>query len=270
MMRVMVRTTIAACAAATLAACDSAGGPQMGTVRLYLTDAPLAGVANATVWISRAEIVGGSGGPFLISDTDQEFDLLALQGGVTAYLGDATIPVGDYAQLRLIVDSARLTLEAGQTFDDGSSEKTLFVPSGMQTGIKVTFAPPVHVAPGVTSLVADFDVSRSFVFQGPPGGPHSVSFKPVIHATAMDVAGSISGTVTPASANATLFAIVQGTTDTVASAAADGTSGAYTLHFLPPADYTVAAVATGFQPAAQNVTVAASQQVTGVDFTLVP
>jgi hypothetical protein len=181
---------------AALAACDSSTGAGMGTVRLLLTDAP-AGVASATVWISRAELIPGN---VLITDfggVSTEYDLLALQGGVTALLGEALIPVGDYAQLRLIVDSARVVLEAPLLFEDGSSEKTLTVPSGLQTGIKVDFSGPVHVEPGVTMLVADFDVDRSFVFQGPPQGPKSVSFKPVIHATVADIAGSIAGTVNP-------------------------------------------------------------------------
>ena len=45
---------------------------------------------------------------------------LALQGGVTAALGSAEIPVGTYTQLRLIVDSAQVTLKAPITFTSGS------------------------------------------------------------------------------------------------------------------------------------------------------
>lgn len=265
----LVALSLAAIAA--LAACEGSTDTSVGTARLYLTDMPLPGLASATVWISRAELIGADGGPQLVTDMDQQHDLLTLQNGVTALLGEATIPVGSYVQLRLIVDSARVTLADGRTFADGSSERTLSVPSGMETGIKVNFAGPVLVSPGVTSLVADFDVARSFVFQGPRDQPTSVLFRPVIHATVMDVAGSIAGVVTPNTANATLYAITQGTTDTVATAAADPNTGAYQLHFLPPGTYRVAAVATGFQPAAHDdVQVGPAQHVTGVDFTLVP
>jgi hypothetical protein len=255
-----------------LTSCDSATNTRMGTVRLYLTDAP-ADVAAATVWISRAELMPGH---VLISDfggVSTDFNLLALQNGVTALLGEALIDVGDYDQLRLIVDSARVTLQAPLTFEDGSTEQSLSVPSGMQTGIKVNFAGPVHVEPGVTVLVADFDVDRSFVFQGPPGGPKSVSFKPVIHATVADVAGSIAGTVDPEAARATagLAAVLASdATDTVATTTplADGS---YILRYLPPGTYNVLVKATGFQAAtAANVEVGQAQQVTGIDFTLVP
>jgi len=246
-----------------LAACD-ATAPRVGTVKLYLTDAPSPAIAGAEVWISRAELVPG----IVVADTPSHYDLLALQGGVTALLGSATTPVGDYAQLRLVVDSARITLAPGTTFADGTSERVLQVPSGMQTGIKVSFAVPVHVASGETVLVADFDVSRSFVFQGPPGAPNGCLFKPVIHATVMDVAGSIAGTSLPVAARGKLFAIMG--TDTVATTLADALTGAYTLRFLPPGAYTVADSAVGYQVATQAVTVGPAQHLTAVDFTLVP
>jgi uncharacterized protein DUF4382 len=249
-----------------LAACEGTG-PAVGTVHLHLTDAPAPDIASATVWISRAELIPGGAGGVVVTDVPQVFDLLSLQGGVTALLGTATIPVGDYSQLRLIVDSARITLGGGATFADGSSEAVLIVPSGMQTGIKVNLSGPVHVAPGETNVVIDFDVARSFVFQGgsPPSG---ASFKPVIHASAMDVTGSISGTSLPVEARGKLLAIMG--TDTVARSLADTLTGSYTLHFLPPGTYTVADSAVGFQVATQVVVVGPAQQVTGVNFTLVP
>ncbi len=67
---------------------------------------------------------------------------------------------------------------------------------------------------------------------------------------------------------ATLFAIIG--VDTLSTATAD-TAGAYTLAGLLPGSYTVAAGATGFQPAqVDSVAVMASEAVVGVDFTLSP
>jgi len=262
----MTRPTVAALAALfAVAACHE--GPQLGHVTVRLTNAPNPGIASAVVWVSRVSLVGG-GGPVDISTTPAQYDLLSLQGGVTALLGSSLIPVGDYEQLRLVVDSARITLAGSATFSDGSNTRTLKVPSGMQSGIKVNFGGPVHVAPGQTTLVVDFDASRSFVFTGSGASPTGALFKPVLHAMALDVAGSVSGVVAPETANATLFAIT-GASDTVASTAADG-SGAYTLMFLPPASYTISASATGFTTATQPVTVGAAQHVTGVNFTLAP
>jgi hypothetical protein len=262
----MTRSTIAGLVALlALAACNE--GPQLGRVSVRLTDAPNPGIASATVWVSRVDLVGGDSA-VNITITPAQYDLLSLQGGVTALMGSSLIPVGDYEQLRLIVDSASITLAGGATFSDGSDTRTLKVPSGMQTGIKVNFGGPVHVAPGQTTLIVDFDASRSFVFTGAGSSPTGAMFKPVIHATAQDVAGSVSGTVLPDTAHAHLFAIA-GASDTVASTAADST-GAYTLLFLPPGTYTIAAAATGFTTATQSVTVGNAQHVTGVNFTLVP
>src|SRR5260370_21487162 len=207
------RTIAVVVALFAFAACHE--GPQLGPVSVRLTDAPNPGIASAVVWVSRVSLVGG-GAHVDISTTPAQYDLLSLQGGVTALLGSALIPVGDYEQLRLVVDSARITLAGSATFSDGSNTRTLRVPSGMQTGIKVNFGGPVHVAPGQTSLVVDFDASRSCVFTGSGASPTGALFKPVLHATAQDVAGSVRRLLPPATTHPRLFAIM-GPSDTVPS-----------------------------------------------------
>jgi uncharacterized protein DUF4382/carboxypeptidase family protein len=242
-----------------------------GTVTVRLSDAPSDDLQSATVYISEVTVQGSgaSAEEEVISSTKASFDLLTLQGGVTAALGTAEVPSGTYHQIRLLVDSARVVLKAGHTFTDGTNTAKLTVPSGSQTGIKVNISPPIQVTSGETVLVVDFDVSQSFVFQGPHDHPNSISFKPVIHATAIDVAASISGTVTPLAVNAAVYAI-QGT-DTAATAFPSATTGAYTLRFLAPGSYTVAVKATGFQIAiSAGVTVGNAEAKTGVNFVLVP
>jgi hypothetical protein len=236
------------------------------TVRL--ADAPGEEIESAVIWVSGVSVVGTDGGVHVISSDTASYELLAFQNGVTAALGSAEIPVGTYSQLRLIVDSAQVTLKSPVTFTSGSPTASLKVPSGSQSGLKVNLG-NVQVTPGETVLVADFDVSRSFVFQGPPGGPKSAIFKPVIHATVMDVAGSISGTVLPAASKAGLFAI-QGL-DTIATASADSMTGVYAIRYLAPGMYTVLARATGYQDGVRDsVLVGNSQAVTGINFTLIP
>jgi len=252
---------------AALAACSGDTGPRMGRITIRLTDAPLAGVGSATVWVSKTYVVGGDSGRITISDTPTQYDLLALQGGVTALLGSALIPVGDYEQLRLVVDSAVITLADGMTFSDGTTSRSLKTPSAGRSGLKVNFGGPVHVAPGETDIVVDFDVSRNFVFLGDRTHPNGVIFTPVLHAVATDVAGSIAGTSMPVEARGHLFAI-QGS-DTVTSALADTVTGAYALLFLAPGTYTVADSAVGYTTGTKTVTVGSSEHVTGVDFTLV-
>jgi hypothetical protein len=137
----------------------------------------------------------------------------------------------------------------------------------MQTGIKVEFGGPVHIQPGQTVLTVDFDVSQSFIITGPTP-PRQVLFKPVLHGVVQDVAGSISGTSSPANVLGRVFAI--NGTDTVGTADADATSGAYTIMFLPPATYTVmdSSTANGHKAPTQTVTVGPGQNVPGVDFTI--
>jgi len=253
------------------AACSDDTAPSdTGTLVVRLTDAPSDDLESATIWVSEVSVNASGGADVIISSTpDVAYDLLDLQNGITATIGTASIPTGTYHQVRLLVDSARVVLKAGHTFSDGTNTAKLLVPSGSQTGIKVNISPPVSVTEGQTVLVVDFDVSQSFVFQGPSDHPNGILFKPVLHATVQDVAASISGTVTPASSNATLYAIVG--IDTVGTAFANTTTGAYTLQFLPPGNYVVGVKATGFQDAVSAAIVLTNAQaLTGVNFVLVP
>ena len=246
-------------------------GSGTGSVDIRLTDAPSDDFDSAIIFVSQVALLpgDGSGGAVIVSNAKTSFDLLTLQNGVTAELGQNTIPTGSYGQVRVIVDSARVVLKNGNTFSDGSTTAILKVPSGSESGLKVNFGTPVQVTAGQTVLLVDFDLSRSFVFQGPPSRPNSVLLKPVIHATAMDVAASISGTITPLTSGAAVFAISG--TDTVQTTFANSTTGTYTLAFLPPGSYIVAAKATGFQVAlTAPITLGNSQVLTGVNLLLVP
>jgi len=246
------------------------GGPSeepTGTVSILLTDAPSDALDSALVYVSQVFLQADSG-RVLLSDTPAVYELLSLQNGTTVEIGAADLPTGEYSQLRLVVDSARAVLRNGMTFQDGSSSATMKVPGGGTSGLKVKYDGAISVGEEAMTLVVDFDVSRSFVFQGPPSSPKSVSLKPVLRATRSDNAGSISGGVTPAEARATLFALGP-ESDTVATALADSITGDYSLTFLPAGTYTVFAAADGYVTSpSQEVAVAQGQAVSGIDFEL--
>lgn len=256
-----------------VAGCGSDSGTT-GQLSVRLTDAPGDYVQTATVWVSSIYLIGGSdttGSRFTITSTPAAYELMSLQNGVTAALGTATVPVADYTQMRLVVDSARVTLKAGITIG-GASTVSLATPSAQRTGIKVNFSGPLHVAAGQTVLIVDFDVARNFVFTGPRGSPNGVSFKPVLHAVVQDIASSIAGTVGPSAAAAlkpSVYAIAG--IDTVASAQADSATGAYILRYLDPrvSPFTVAVAATGYTTQTRSVPLTNAQDATGVNFTLV-
>ncbi len=172
-------------------ACSDTTGPQLSRVRVELTDAPADIIAKADVWISQVYLQGGGdddadgGGRVVLFENSEEplhFDLLTLQDGVTADLtGFVNVDPGSYQGLRLVVDSARVTLIEGVTFADGTDNATLFVPSGSQSGIKVKLDDLVVVAEGESvSILVDFDVYDNFVIQGEhgPGGVRSIIFTP--------------------------------------------------------------------------------------------
>lgn len=293
----MIKAPVAvAVAALAFAACDDAGtglNNQDASVRVLLTDAPSDYIANAWVDIGAVRLLsddGGDGVTIMLTDdaTNGLVDLLELQNAATRELAHRDIEPGTYTQLRLIIESAEVELVEGYTFNDGSTRRSLKVPSGAQSGLKLNLrdagdgSAGVRIAGGETVLVLDFDVSQSFVIQGnpeTPAGINSVIFKPTLRVTAEDVAGSISGTVTAASdtidvEGLTVTAELQDpdlveeyqTTTATATVQEDGT---YTIHFLVPGDYVVTVgVDEGFatDPESIEVDVDESEAETDVDF----
>lgn len=179
-------------AAGLLAGCDGGGQAsfdgQMGTIQVSLTDAPADYIGSAEVVISEAYVVSAVNEErhhlLLPEDGPRTFDLMELRGGLEEFLGEVSVPEDVYSQLRLVVDSATVTLIDGETFGDGSRTRDLFVPSGAQSGIKVALDEPIEAEEGqVTLVVVDFDVNESFVLQGnpeTPAGIKDVLFTPVL------------------------------------------------------------------------------------------
>ena len=111
---------------------------------------------------------GGPGGPSLATpiepgwqtliDAPAVYDLLQLQNGITAALGNAEIPAGSYSQIRLIVSSAEVVI-------DGEHHE-LKIPSGENTGLKLNFDFAMEGAE-TYDLVLDFDAQESVKKAGP-------------------------------------------------------------------------------------------------------
>lgn len=280
-------------------ACEDSTSPANGTGQfsVALTDAPSAMFDEAIVDIGAIQLIG-NGAPVTLTNDGGVHDLLELQNGVMADLATLDIEAGTYHQLRLIVESAEVTLAEGFEFADGTTTRALFVPSGAQTGIKVNLryadaeeeSAGVEISSGETILVVlDMDVEQNFVLQGDPDGPSGlldVLFTPLLRAAVLDVAGSISGNVTYTSAtpaDETEFAAIEAeldestslvleemqTTTVATTAAADGT---YTLWFVSPGTYDVSASATiggtTYSDGPQTVPVGEDEDVTAIDFDL--
>lgn len=271
--------------ALVLGACDNpAGNLDQARVRVELTDAPSDYVAAAVVSIGRIELLSPGAPPLTVVEDGGTYDLLQLQNGVTADLGSIDVEPGTYTQLRMIVESAEITLAEGFTFTDGTTTKRIAVPSGAQTGIKITLTDGesdeagIEIRPGETVLVVDFDVSSNFVMQGDaetPAGIQGFNFTPSLRAVVKDVAGSIAGKVTAPegvaieglSVTATREGAAEDEAPAAALVAADGT---FKINFVAPGTYTVTLPTppTGHTASSVQVTVGDAQHVTGVELTL--
>ena len=138
-LRVFRRTGTLAAMALSGAACSNSTGNDT-QLSVLLTDAPHPLFESANVTIGEISIIPADGAPIVLTSAGGSYDLLQLQDGVTANLATLSIDAGNYVQLRLVVTEASVTLKDGFQFNDGSITKTLVVPSGAQTGIKINLS----------------------------------------------------------------------------------------------------------------------------------
>lgn len=178
---------------------DSTSAENDAMVQIQLTDAAADYIQTANVWISKVYLQGGPGHAadttdaetkgrvYLFNDAARPFqvDLLTLSRGVVKNLTDSVaVPAGSYKQLRIVVDSAKVTLKAGFKFEDGTTTKTLKIPSGSSSGIKVQLPKDLGSEAGsLTVLLADFDADQSLKIQLSSQAANtlkSISLEPVI------------------------------------------------------------------------------------------
>lgn len=179
----------------TLAACSPGENPDpqtTGQAKVVLTDAPASEAESLMVTFGRIELIPAGGDDadrVVIAEGGGSFDVLTLRNGTLAEIGVADVPVGSYAQVRVIVDEATID------FDDGSDPYDVFVPSGAQTGLKISVDPPLVVAEGSTStVILDFDADRAVV-ETPPGSTNYNLVPTGIRAVAQAEAGVVAGVV---------------------------------------------------------------------------
>jgi hypothetical protein len=140
--------------------------PRTGTLALYLTDAPPDAKNITGVYITIGEIQYHLGNQWITCEefeSPQTYNLLELIGGNSTLLGEFTLPVGNYTQIRFILDipemgSAPASYGCYVEFADNST-KPLFAPSGNETGYKAIGRFEVTANETVT-VTADFDVSE--------------------------------------------------------------------------------------------------------------
>jgi len=191
--------------AAVVAACGGGGGGGggTGTLGVSLTDAPACGYDNVWVTVTKVRVHkaegatdGDAGWSEVLVDggAGRRIDLLSLQNGVLADLGQTSLPEGHYTQVRLVLSEAsganQITLTGNPT------PISLDTPSAQQSGLKLKHGFDVAAGEEV-DLVLDFDACKSIVKRG---GQDRYNLKPVVSVLPILV-GSIEGAaVAPAAA----------------------------------------------------------------------
>ena len=263
-------------AVASLAACGGGGGSgaETGTLKLAVTDAPACGYDSVNVTIEKVRVHQSSAA----SDTDGGWseivlspalrvDLLALQNGALAELGEVTLPTGNYNQMRLVLaDNTGASSPANWVkLSSDKSVVELKTPSGQQSGVK---AKQFNIDIGANQLanfVIDFDACKSVVIAGNSG---KYLLKPQLTVIPRYVSG-VKGSVDLSLANGfTSLSLQQG--GVVVKATAPASSGQFLLQPVAPGSYTLVMTAPNRSTAVVTKVVVAADTVTTVSSALNP
>src|SRR5690606_23628888 len=241
-----LRVVSALAAAAIVAACGGGGDSgATGTLSVKLTDAPACGYDNVWVTVTKVRVhcsytasdtAPGWSELVVTLDTGRDgrrIDLLSLQNGVLADLGQTALPAGRYSQVRLVLSDAQGANQLLLTGDASRTPISLDTPSAQQSGLKLRHGFDV-AADTEVDLVLDFDACKSIVKAGNSG---KFNLKPVVSVIPVLV-GTIAGAVGPTAARAEASGTLQrfdpasGTVSVVraTSVRADGT---WTLSPVP-------------------------------------
>ena len=200
-----------------------------GDVTVQLSDAPFLTDSVQSVDVFVVEVDGratatddndananvdnsAAGGWTVLATPNQSYNLLALQNGATATLGQVGLAAGTYSGFRLIIDQSKssVTLKNG-TVLSGNSTPGIKFPSAAKSGLKVNLSKPLTIVGGsTTTLLVDFDVNDSFVLRGNTISQNGLLFKPVINGTIVDAA-TVNATIRLANATDVAFDLRQGT-----------------------------------------------------------
>ncbi len=252
-------------------ACSTTDPSGSGSLQLTLVDAPapIDGIEAIDVTFSSILIHKTSSAELddaqwivlmddQLSDAERTFNLLEYVNGAAAVLGTASLESGHYSQIRIIIESATITIDG--------VESALTINSGTVSGIKLTHAFTID-ANVLTEIILDFDAGESV--SEVPVGSGDYRLQPTIRSVTKVISGTISGTVTPVGINALVIAYDAGTTDVVTSTYVDTLTGDYVLPALLEGSYDLEAVAEGYVTGTEaGVPVTALMDSGGLDFLL--
>ena len=249
---------------AALAACDSAEiGPSApagdGKTSVHLTDAPFPfdGIARVDIHVDEIALSTTldtlDGGPdwVVVASPDRTFNLLDLQNGATALLGEAEVPPGQYRAVRLVFDPTR----SGMTETDGDVIGTAAGPGapginwqakGENPSLFALVEEAMAIGENGEDIVVDFDVGRSFLYDGAGG----FTFLPYLRAITRAGSGAVTGRLIRAEDESAVASAVvsvhiapdsMGTLGPLLATSRPRADGRFTASFLRPGRYQVVA-----------------------------
>jgi hypothetical protein len=190
-----------AAAAVGMAACDASetgpsGLPGAGRTSVFLTDAPFPfdRITRVDIHITeigvspQADTSAGLPDWITVARPDRVFNLLDLQNGATALLGEADVPPGQYRAVRVTFDPARSTM----TDAEGGHPAIDWQAKGEAPTLFGLVEEPMAIDENGEDIVIDFDVGRSFLPDSSSGG---FLFIPFLRAITRAGSGSIEGTL---------------------------------------------------------------------------
>jgi uncharacterized surface anchored protein len=178
----------------SLLSCEEQGSlssSTKGLLRLFATDAPLnfEHVSAVKVTVDEIKLRNSSGEKITVMSKVTILDLMTLRNGLMETLSEIEIPVGEYDQILLTINYATVEMKDGRSFP-------LKIPSAASSGLKIFVSPLIKITAGAaTNVLLDFDLTRSFKPTMNGQDLSGFQFKPVIRATTLADAGSVSGQV---------------------------------------------------------------------------
>jgi hypothetical protein len=247
---------------------DVTGLPSGGKplAKILLTDSPFPfdSVASVNVYVvsieasasadsSGSQTATGASDWVTIAAPHRSFNLLTLQQGTTAFVGQGELSAGHYRAVRMTIDTDSSSI----IWSSGGSAQINWSTSGRLTMYALVQS-PVSVdsvaGPSSVNIVLDFDVGRSFPYN--LFGNNEFDFIPWLRAVNSATTGTVEGTVTTptiegdqpmANADITVYPPdAQYQTFAAVNAVATGhtdVNGHYRVAFLSPGQYFVRAEA---------------------------
>lgn len=268
-----MQLSLSVLAVASLAACGGGGGGDSGTLNLALTDAPSCGYDAVNVTIEKIRVHQSdsanpddpSGWSEIVLNPALRVDLLKLQNGALAELGQVTLPTGSYNQMRLVLaDNTGTNPFANSVIPTGGTEVALKTPSGQQSGVKAKQFNIDIAANQLARFVVDFDACKSVVARG---GSGQYNLKPQLTVLPRYVSG-VAGVVHANLANGFTNLSLQQDGVVVKATSPDITPanfGKFMLQPVAPGSYTLVMTAPGRTTAVVTNVVVAPEVVTTVN-----